>query len=156
MPSVVDLSAAKHAQELRESWQGRALAATRTKALGMVVLSVLAHNYDEAMHTLLLAVFPGFKSISAPFLSTAGRIAKTGHVMADVVHRNGTIEKNRAIFLDAADMQSHFRRLADELKLSDDDRREMFGAVQRWLVADYRIDPTMNPSDPEARRLALN
>lgn len=137
-------------------WQGRVLAATRTKPIGMVVLSVLSHNYDDVMETLLRAVFPGFKSISAPFLSTAGKIARTGHVMADVVHASGRIEKNRAIFRDTADMRSQFRRLADEMKLSDEDRRELFGAVQRWVVCDYRIDPTMNPADPEAKRLAVH
>ena len=34
-----------------------------------------------------------------------------------------------------------------------DDRIEMFTALRNWIVADFRLDPTMDPSDPDARRL---
>jgi hypothetical protein len=50
-------------------------------------------------------------------------------------------------------MQNDFRRLADRLKLSDADRIEMFKCVQRWVVADRRLDPSFDPRDPDAKRL---
>jgi hypothetical protein len=151
-----DILARKYAQELRDGWQVRALIATRRRPIGMVVLSMLAHTYDDAMPVLLRVAFPGFSSIAPPFPTTCGRIDKTGAVVADVVGRTGKIEKNVAIFQHTADMQGQFRRLADELKLPDDQRTEMFTVAQRWIVADRRIDPTMDPRDPEARRLVLH
>lgn len=140
MLAAEDLAFRRHAQDLREVWQARVLAAARGE-MGVYVLSVLAHNFDDAMPTLLRVVFPGFTSIAAPFLGSAARIRKHGQIVADMVHRDGRIEKDRVIFASEAACQSAFRRIADELKLSDDDRRGLFAAVQKWIVADYRIDP---------------
>ena len=53
-------------------------------------------------------------------------------------------------------MRDAFRRLADRLKLSDSDRIEMFKYVQRWVVADRRLDPTFDPQDPDAKRLTTH
>jgi hypothetical protein len=58
--------------------------------LGAVVLSVLAHNYDEAMPTLLRLVFPGFTSIAAPFYCSAAKVDKAGRIVADVVTKTAT------------------------------------------------------------------
>lgn len=55
-------------------WTARALVATRREHIGVVLLSVLAHNYDDAMPVLLRVAFPGFTSIQAPFLCTAGKV----------------------------------------------------------------------------------
>lgn len=142
----------RHAIALRDTWQGRCLAAATGKT-GAVLLSVLAHNYDDAMLTLLKAVFPGFKSITAPFFSTAGKVAKSGHIVADMVTRTGTVAKNFPIYRNEIELRDDFRKLADRLKLSDADRVELFGAVKRWVVADRRLDPTMDPKDPDAKRL---
>lgn len=137
-------------------WQGRVLVHTRATPLGAVVISVLAHSYDDALPTMLAVVFPGFSGLKPPGLCSAGKIAKTGAVVADVIQRDGARVKDVALFRNELAMQSTFRRLADDLKLSDDDRRELFGAVQRWVVADRRLDPTMNPRDPEAKRLVVH
>jgi hypothetical protein len=145
----------RHAIELRDSWQGRCLAAARGKTAA-VLLSVLAHSYDDAMMVLLKAVFPGFKSITAPFFSTAGKVAKTGHIVADMVTKTGKIAKDFPIYLNEIELRDDFRRLADQLKLNDADRVEMFGAVKRWVVADRRLDPTMDPKDPDAKRLIVH
>jgi hypothetical protein len=48
------------------------------------------------------------------------------------------------------------RRLADRLKLSDQERLEFFTCVKRWLVADLRLDPTMDPMDPDAKHLTVH
>jgi hypothetical protein len=139
--------------DLRASWQSRALAATRRQHVGAVLLSVLAHNFDDALETLLKVTFPGFTSITAPFLSTAGKVAKIGAVVADIVNKDGTITKDAVIYRDETALRDDFRRLADRLKLSDSDRIEMFKCVQRWVVADRRLDPTFDPKDPDAKRL---
>jgi len=138
--------------DLRASWQSRALIATggQTQA---VLLSVLAHTLDSAMEALLMVTFPGFVSITAPFLCTAGKIAKSGAIVADVVCRDGTISKDSVIYPNETALRDDFRRLADRMKLSDTDRIEMFKYVQAWVVADRRLDPAMDPKDPDARRL---
>lgn len=153
--AATDLTFRRHAQDLRETWQAKVLAAATGK-LGAVVLSVLAHNFDDEMPVLLRVVFPGFTSITAPFLMSAGKIAKTSHVCADVCRRDGEIVKMAILFRNTLELQSEMRRLADRVKLSDRDRNALFGAVKNWLVCDYRLDPTMDPKDPDARRLVAN
>lgn len=134
-------------------WQSRVLVETQGEHIGIVLLSVLAHNFDDAMPVLLRVAFPGFTSIAPPFLCTAGKVAKTGAVVADVVNHNGTISKDVALYINETALRDDFRRLADRLKLDDADRVEMFKCVQRWVVADRRLDPTFDPQDPDAKRL---
>ena len=138
--------------DLRDTWQGRTLYAATGKTAA-VLLSVLAHSYDDALLPLLQVVFPGFTSITAPFFCTAGKIAKSGHIVANMVTRTGRIKKDFPVYRDITEMQNDFRRLADGLKLNDADRTELLGAVKRWVVADRRLDPAMDPKDPDAKRL---
>ena len=28
--------------------------------------------------------------------------------------------------------------------------------IRRWIVCDFRLDPTMDPADPDAKRLVAN
>lgn len=121
--------------------------------MGAVVLSVLAHSFDDAMPVLLRIVYPGFTSIAAPFYCTAAKVDKAGRVVADVVTKDGQVVKDAKVFDDEIQMRDAFRRLADRLKLSDPDRIELFKSVQRWVVADRRLDPTFDPKDPDAKRL---
>ncbi len=145
--------ARKHFSELRDTWQVRTLVQSKDQHVGVVLLSVLAHSFDEAMPVMLRVAFPGFSSISPPFLSTCGKVGKNGEIVADVVLRNGRIVKDTAVYVSETALRDDFRRLADQLKLTDFDRTEMFKCVQRWVVADRRLDPTMDPQDPDAKRL---
>lgn len=156
MDCNIDIAAHRSAAELRETWQCRALIATRNHYVGMLVLSVLGHNYDDALPVLLRVAFPGFTSIATPFLCTAAKIDKTGAVVADMVAITGEILKDQVLYSDELFLRDEFRKLADELKLNDRDRIEMFKCVQRWVVADRRLDPTMDPRDPDAKRLVLH
>lgn len=143
---------ARLAFDLRATWQARTLAAAQGPTHS-VLLSVLGHNYDDQLLVLLQAVYPGFTSITAPFLCSAGRVMKNGAVVADVVRANGLIEKKVVLYRSEIALRDDFRRLADRLKLNDQDREQLFIAVQKWVVADYRLDPTMDPQDPDAKRL---
>lgn len=151
MDSALDLL--KHSRGMRDMWQARALVHAQRKHVGVIFLSVLAHNFADAMPVLMRVAFPGFTSITPPFLVTAGKIGKGGQIVADVFNRNGTISKDVALYKNEIALRDDFRRLADELALSDTDRVEMFKCVQRWVVADRRLDPTMDPRDPDAKRL---
>lgn len=141
--------------ELRASWQGRVLAHAEGK-MGAVALSVIAENYDDVLLPLLQAVFPGFRGVPLPAFCSAAKVAKTGHVCADLITKHGERIQMFAIFRSTKQMEGQFRRLADRLKLTDADRTEMFAAVKKWVVADYRLDPNMDYRDPDARRLVLN
>jgi len=134
------------------TWQAKVLADVSGKTAA-VTLSILAHNYDEALLPLLELVFPGFVSITAPFLSTASRVNKSGHVVADMVMRDGQIVKDKVLYRDEMELRDDFRRLADRLQLNDSDRIELFTCVKNWVVADRRLDPAFDPLDPDAKRL---
>ena len=160
---ILDLAFKRHADDLRASWQFRLFrisyeaqprgAAPRDK-VGMCVSSILHRSYDDAM-PVLLALF-GARGWLTPLLSSNAKIAKTGHVMADMVAKDGTKYRNQAIFRNEREMERAFRKLADAARLSDAERIEFFDAIKRWVVCDYRLDPTMNSADPDAKRLAVH
>lgn len=148
-----DLKFLRHAQDLRSTWQSRALSEIKGP-FSAVILSVLAHNFEGAIYALCAVSHENFDgSIPAPHLTTAAKIDKTGAIVADVVDRNGVITKDEVIFVSEIQMRDTFRHAADRLKLSDKDRVEFFRCAQRWVVADRRLDPTMDRNDPDARHL---
>jgi len=117
---IPELNGKREAQDLRQTWQAAMLALSlypgeftppRNK-IGMCALSVLAHSYDDAMPVMLRVVFPDFISIGAPFLCSAARIAKTGHVMADLITHTGQRIKNQALFRSTKAMDSPWPRTA--------------------------------------------
>ena len=141
--------------DLRGSWQARALKEAKGQT-AMVLLSVLSHTYDAALIVILPLVFPGYIEPSLPCLASAAKVAKTGAVVADVIRKDHHVVKEAVIYQSEKAMQDDFRRLADRLQLNDEDRIEMFKCVQRWVVADRRLDPTFDPKDPDAKRLTIN
>jgi len=139
------------ARDLRETWQGRCLATARGQ-MGAVLLSVLAHNFEGALPVLLHVIFPGFQGVRAPFYCSAARIMENGQIAADLVTKNGELVKRALVFNSEIGMRDAFRRLADQIKATDQERAELFDAVKKWVVADFRLDPTMDRSDPDAKR----
>lgn len=153
-PSINPLMSA---EELRESWQGRALLYSRKmEQFAPALLSLLADNYDETMPFLLRAVFPEAAGIRTPFYCSNPKIDKRGRIVADCIERDGERVKNKVIFVTAMQMEAIFRVLADRLKLNDDDRRELFVCIHHWVKADMRLDPTMDRLDPDAKRLTAH
>lgn len=129
----------KHADELRQMWQSRALAASDGK-MQRVLMVVLAYEYAAAMPILLRATFPGFTDIERPFLSSYATIAPSGEIVCGMVHRDGS-KKNVTVYDSKDKYVADMRALADKLKLSDEERTEMFTVLQRWIVKDMRIGP---------------
>lgn len=119
---------------------------------GAVLLSVITHDLEEASIPLLKAVFPGFIEPALPCLCTAGRIGWTGAIFATILFEGGYRER-RILYFNETELRDDMRRLADQAKLTDLERIEMFAAVRRWIVSDRRIDPNMDPNDPDAKRL---
>jgi len=139
--------------QLRDSWQAKLLRTARAARYydktAMVLISVLATNYDEMMLPLLHII--GLVEPPLPCLVTSGKIAKSGAIFATVMFEKR--KENRVLYEDEIDLRDDFRRLADRAMVHGDDRIEMFTALRNWIVADFRLDPTMDPSDPDARRL---
>lgn len=152
----LDPVAARHLKDLRDLWPCRVLRHTERQPIGAVVLSVLSHTYDEVLLTFLHATFPGFAGLNPPGIVSAARISKTGAIVADFMDAEGNVTKNAVIYRSEKILRDEFRRLADRLKLNDADRTEMFKVVQRWVVADMRLDPNFDPKDPDARRLTVH
>lgn len=147
------LAGDRHANELRSTWQAKALVAS-SGPVRALMMSVLAHTLDDALLTLCTVCFPDFDgSIKAPHYTSAAKIDRTGAIVADMVDKKGRINKDVVVFGSEIAMRDAFRRFADRLKLDDADRIELFKYAQRWVVADRRLDPNMDPRDPDARRL---
>ncbi len=146
-----------HSEELRMSWQGRALAVTEIEAprLCRILMSLCADNYDETMPFLLHAVF-GTTVVLSPMLCTSPKIDKAGRVIADVIHKGGRRQGGYVLFGSEDEMQACFRRLADKMRFSDAERIDLFIAIRHWVKADMRLDPTMDRRDPEAKRMVLH
>lgn len=147
----------KHAADLRHTWQGRALAEAQGRMM-LVVSSMLAHAYDEAMAVMFRVVKPKCwdayqQTLRTPFLCSAGKIWKDGTIVADAILFDGALKQRKVMFSSSRDFEYECRKLADRLKLSDKERVEFFIVAKNWVVCDYRIDPTMDPRDPDARRL---
>jgi hypothetical protein len=139
--------------DLHDSWQARVLSKSEGP-LRAIVLSVLAHNFDDAVLTLCALIFEDFDgSLPLPSLTTAAKISKSGAIVANVVDADGVIIPDLRIFASEQKMRDTFRHLADRCRLSDSDRIELFKCVQAWVVADRRLDPMMDPKDPDAKRL---
>lgn len=144
------------AEQLRQSWPGRALEFARGNLqLRTALMSLLADNYDEALPFLLAAIFDEW-TIKAPFYCSNPKINKAGCIIADLVMPDGLLYKDAIIFRSERQMEKIFRRLADKLKLSDTDRSDMFAAIRHWVKADQRLDPSMDRRDPDAKRLVLH
>ena len=137
---------------LLDSWQVHCLRNTRGLE-GPVLISILAHAYDEGVIPILLAAF-GVSAITTPFICSAGKIDKRGRVCADIAFDNPPrIRKLKPLYDSEIAFRDAMRRLADRLYLADDERVELFALARKWVVADYRLDPTMDRRDPDAKRL---
>jgi hypothetical protein len=142
------------AEELRHSWQGRAIACTNGQGHMLAVLmSLFADAHDETFPWLMRSIFPDWRGVCTPFLCSSPKIDKAGQIVADVALRGGEIKKDHVVFDSERAMEGAFRRLADWLKLDDADRVELFDEVRAWVKADMRLDPTMDRRDPDAKRL---
>jgi len=69
-------------------------------------------------------------------------ITSDGLVIADMELRNGKGFLATPLG-DITEIRDNFRCLADHLKLGDDERRELFIELQKWIVKDYRATSTL-------------
>lgn len=129
-----------HAQKLRDEWQCRLLAEANETEFA-VTLAMLGNLYYEALHTMLLVVFPGFKQLQPPLLTGYATITADGKVVCDYIDRLFVLHPGWLIYDSEDALIAAFRRIADKLKFSDRDRAAMFRALKAWVSRDMRIKP---------------
>lgn len=137
MSDIKPLDFHRHAQDLRDTWQARCLAEAKGKTAA-VVLIVLTMSYSTAIKTLLRVVF-GRRDIDRPYLASGAEIHLSGKLVCDIVERSG-ITRPVVIYDSIGELNRDMRDLADRLKLKDSERLEFTAAIQRWVVADHRVD----------------
>lgn len=117
------LEALERAHKARSTWQYRAIEATRshTTIAGMILLAAL-----------------GKQPTKPPFFLEAAVIDTDGMVYADrYVSSNDSVWGEVPVqHIDV--ILEFFRRLADKLKLSDDETKELFVALRQWIRIDRR------------------
>ena len=93
---------------------------------------------DMLMVCFLLAVF-GWQAGFKPRFGRIARIDKEGMVFSDCVDGYGV--KHKAECLGPVErIIDNFRGLADHLKLTDDERIELFSELKKWFAYDARAD----------------
>jgi hypothetical protein len=104
------------------SWQWRAIEATQAhkSKLGCILLACIGRGQNKVPRFGRQAIITSDGYVTCPFLDRHGE----GHAHSLVC----TVD----------DLVRNFRGLADHLKLSDEERIEMFAAVRKWVSTDYR------------------
>jgi hypothetical protein len=135
-------------EELRASWQARVIVGLPESYERKILESVISHNWDDAFPALMNACDTW---VYLPHLISAGKISRGGKVFARWINEAGSIETKSFGTLDW--LTTAMRKAADRVRLSDAERTAMFAAIARWIVCDFRLDPTMDPFDPDAKHL---
>jgi len=99
-------------------WKARALAATNGSKYGAILAAALG------------------KTIPAPHFNGRAGISSDGFVLADFTDAEGN-EHPSAFVGSAADLATNTLSLAEYLKLSPEDRSELFATVRGWIANDY-------------------
>lgn len=134
----------RHAQDLRDSWQGRVLAETQGRLFKMM-LAVLIHSYFPAMQVLLRVVFPkapltkkGWPEISLPIFAGTATIMPDGSVCCDAIMKDRSKVKKHLVYINDQRLTKEAVDLAERLKFSERECAEMMEAIRRWVVRDMR------------------
>lgn len=127
----------KEAVAIRAMWQSRALYAAKgitAKVLGCALMN----EYAMAMPILLRVTFPNFKDVQLPALTGYATVWPSGRISCAMIDTNRN-RKVVEVYASEEEMRGGFRRLADELKLSDAERVEMFAVLKKWITRDLRV-----------------
>jgi hypothetical protein len=136
---------------IHQCWQVRLLRIARDHMYA-AVLSVLAHSEADMFDLYAKAAcwpnpWPG---AVPPLFASCAKVLADGKIGVDIIDRQHQRYRNAPMFRDLDELTGEFRRLADQLKLTDADRLAMFAAVQKWIVADHRLNPLTGDKDKTA------
>jgi hypothetical protein len=112
----------------RDTWQYRAIQFCR--------------GNQTPLGTILLAVI-GRNAKNPPWYGTAAEIRADGLVVSSFTDRHRKLHYP-ALVCGVTELVDMFSRLADDLKLADADRIEMFRQVRQWCARDLRRGITLH------------
>jgi hypothetical protein len=107
----------------RNSWQYRAIAATR--------------GNQTRLGALVIAVMGKAPKNPPAFARRGANIDPHGYVLCNFAARDGTVTHN-ALVGHWRELRDNFRGLADHLQLDDAEREDMFRCVRDWIYLDLR------------------
>jgi hypothetical protein len=116
-------------EELKAGWKYRAMAHTK-----------LNHTQEGG---LLLAVL-GIKPPQGSRWNTSGCIINPDGIVTGLLHHKTGRTFMSIVAFTAAQFQDVFRKIADDLKLTDAERKEMFDLVRKWVQKDLRAVSDLN------------
>jgi hypothetical protein len=104
-------------------------------------LIALTRSHTTAMGAVVLAVF-GLTPSKPPAYGHGAVVGDPNDpeddtVRCDLLAHDGSYHA-ASVISTMADVRDNFRRLCDEAKLSDDDRRSVFGELRKWIKKDWR------------------
>jgi hypothetical protein len=117
-------------KDIRDTWQWRMLVATR--------------GDGTFKHAILRAAFHNFGG-DYPRFGHGAKILKDGVVIAKVATAKGLVDEVRIDTVE--NIRDAFRRVADEIKLSDEDRGSLFEVLREWMSEDQRAKSGVEGSD---------
>ena len=100
------------------NWKERAIAATRGTQLGAIIACALGEK------------------VEAPCFNGKASITSDGFIMANFTGADGRGHMG-AFVGSASDLVRNTLGLADHLKLSKEERAELFSSVRNWIATDY-------------------
>lgn len=112
---------------MKEKWELKALKATHNQSTG-----------EQTMLGCILRAVLGKQRGGLPAFGETAYITEDGKVISDMKGRDGVLSRN-VFICTSKDLEKEFRRLADHLKLDDDDRKDMFKRVVQWISKDHRV-----------------
>lgn len=110
--------------EQRQTWQYRAIK--------------LLRGNQTLPGTILLAVLDKSHRLNSKRIGREGEIGPDGTVYAPYQAADGSLHPQMAL-CNIQDLIACFRRVADTLKLTDADRKDLFDKLRRWIARDARI-----------------
>lgn len=104
-------------------WQHRAVALTggNSTLMGCFVLAIL--GWQHGRHP--------------PRFGRVARIDKEGIAYSNMQDKNGGMHRDFPLG-NVQTVIDNFKGLADELKLNDEERKQMFGELRKWFFIDER------------------
>lgn len=108
----------------KDSWQRRAVEKTggNQTLLGCFVLAILGWQHGR---------YP-------PRFGRVARISKEGIIYSNMQDKDGVIRSDHMLG-PLQTVVDNFRGLADELKLNDNERKQMFDELRKWFFMDQRV-----------------
>lgn len=122
MPFIFGERLTEEQEQTRAGWKYRCL-----KAAGE----------HSPWHFAMLVYALGGETKSPPRFQEGPTVDENGMMSAPILGRDGLVRHARLCTTEQ--YQSDFRRIADEVKLDDDERRELFDVLRGWIKIDKRV-----------------